>query len=149
MKAGKLVISKWRILLGTFLLVSVILIAMSMMLLYRLSLLPLAVSSYCGQVSVSDYCIATVSEHLLYDHQWLSLQFTVYLLLSFVLFPIFKNSLGSPIINLLIVGLLSTGLIALLTENSGVEIYSSIFNPVFIGLILHSMRKRRIVFNKV
>ena len=141
-------VAKWRVLLGVMLLVLTTLFAMSLMLFYRLSILPFAVSSYCGQIEVNEYCVAAVSENLMYNSQWLSFQYIIYFLLSFILYPVFQNAIGSPIVNLLVVGLLSAGLLTLLTDNRGVEVYSSIFNPVFIGLIIHSKRKRRVIFNK-
>lgn len=142
-------IAKWRIVFGVVSLVTLIITAMVTMLTYRLLLLPLAVNKYCEKGVTSDYCIASISHQLIYDSQWLSVQFTIYLLLSFILFPLFKNSVGKPVLNLFIVAVISTILISVLTSNRGVELYASMFSPVFIGLIIQALRNRRVVINKI
>jgi hypothetical protein len=142
-------LARWRILFGVFIFVLVLLAGMSVMLLYRLSFLPLALVQYCGQSVIDEYCMANVSQQLLYDKHWLSLQFIVYLLLSFILFPVFKNSLGLPLVNLFIVAVVSTVLIYFLTENRGIELYASFLSPLFVGLIIQAIRNRRVVINKI
>ena len=136
-----------RVILSALMQVFIILTAMSSMLFYRLLHLPLALNQFCPPSSADIYCIASVTEQLIYANQWLAIQFIVYFLLSIVLWPIFSKAVGLPMINLLLVGFISTVCLMLLLNSAGIEFFASALCPLFIGLLISAKRKRQIVIN--
>lgn len=136
-----------RVLIGTALVVILFSIAMSIMSIYRLSALPQLANNLCSSGLEALVCISYISESLLYDSQWLAMQFLIYLGLSFILWPILRRATGRPIINTIAIAILSTFLLALIIENAGIEFYASVCGPIFIGLFIQIIRNRQITFN--
>lgn len=137
-----------RVLFASVLMLVCFLTAMALMLFYRMSFLPLAISEFCQNRESDFYCIADVTEQLMYADQWLAIQFIIYLVLSFLLWPIFNKAKANPVINLILVAVIVTTGISLVTENTGIELYASFLCPIFIGLLIKQRRQRRIKVNQ-
>lgn len=142
-----IVIPWWRVMLSTLLMFFLTVASMFFMSFYRLASLPYLVEQYCSSQVFKLGCISNISQQLLYASQWLAIQFLVYLVLNFVLWPIFHKAAGSPIINGLLVGILNTILLILSVKAAGIEFYASFFSPLFIGLLIQAKRNKQITFN--
>lgn len=138
-----------RVLVCTFVIVMSFSFAMSLMTIYRLTLLPSLVNFYCADVTLPMVCTASVVETLLYDSQWMALQFLVYLtLVVSLLWPLLKNVESNPLLNSFAIALLSTALLTLMIERAGIEFYASSLCPLFVGLLIKARRQRQITVNQ-
>lgn len=138
-----------RVLVCTFVIVMSFSFAMSLMTIYRLTLLPNLVNFYCANATLPLVCTASVVETLLYDSQWMALQFLVYFTLVLcLLWPLLKHVKGNPLLNSFAIALLSTALLTLMIERAGIEFYASTLCPLFVGLLLKVRRQRQITENQ-
>lgn len=136
-----------RVVLGIVVIVVTMVLAMAMMMFYRLSFLPVAINKFCPNQEQNFYCIVNVTRQLQYADQWLAVQFIVYLLLSFLLYPIFIKAKGIVLLNLLLVAVCSTAIIKFSSIELGIELYASFLCPLFIGLLIKHKQDRRIIIN--
>jgi hypothetical protein len=140
-------IAWFRVVIGIVVVVVTTVSAMALMLFYRLAFLPAAISEFCPNQEQNFYCIANVMQQLKYANQWLAIQFIVYLLLSFLLYPIFIKAKGIVLLNLLLVAVGATAIINFSASELGIELYASFLCPLFIGLLIKYKKDRKIIIN--
>jgi hypothetical protein len=117
------------------------------MILFKVFQLPASTRYVCGD-SVEIECFSYVMEQLITTPQWQAKQFVVYMLVSLVLWPIFKKAQGKVLFNLGIVAVLVSSMLALSIENSGVELWAGVLGPLLVAVMILQRRKQKIVFNK-
>ena len=136
-----------RVIAGVFIYCLVLAISMVEILFYKLVNLPSAALYVCG-AEVEPDCFLYVADKLAKNGQWHAIELLIYLLVSFVLWPMFKAAKGSVLINLGAVSLLVSGLFLVTIEQNGPELVASFLGPFIVATLILYRRKRRIIFNK-
>lgn len=135
-----------RVLLGSLLYYFALVISIIILLLYRMFQLPAATQYICGEPAELA-CYLYVMDQLVTTMQWQAIQLTVYITLSLMLWPVFKNAKGKVLLNLGLVSLIVSGLLFASIENNGPELLAAAVCPLFVALLILQRRKRKIVFN--